>query len=131
MKPVRSTRFLFALLGASVCAGEPQSARSASADAPGLAADWAFQPLHRSAIPESAAAQHQSLNPIDLFVRSNLDERGLAPSPEADKRTLLRRVYFDLIGLPPTPEDMRAFLADPSPGAYEQAVDRLLASPRY
>src|SRR5207245_10387271 len=64
-------------------------------------------------------------------VRANLGELGLAPSPEAGKRTLLRRVCFDLIGLPPTPEEMRAFLAESSSDAYEHAVDRLLASPRY
>jgi hypothetical protein len=70
-------------------------------------------------------------NPIDLFIRAKGAEKNLSPSTEADKRTLLRRVSFDLIGLPPTPEEMRAFLADDSQQAYERVVDRLLASPRY
>ena len=70
-------------------------------------------------------------NPIDAFVLAKLEEKGLAPSPPADRRTLIRRVSFDLIGLPPTPEEVEAFVADPSPDAYEKLVDRLLASPRY
>src|SRR5262245_57847556 len=70
-------------------------------------------------------------NPIDAFVLHGLEERGIAPSPEADKRTLLRRLSLDLIGLPPTPEEARAFLADDDPQAYERQVDRLLASPHY
>src|SRR6185437_5022977 len=68
---------------------------------------------------------------LDRFVLAKLENHGLEPAREAGQRTLLRRVYFDLVGLPPTPEEMRAFLADTSPGAYERVVDRLLASPRY
>ena len=70
-------------------------------------------------------------NPIDSFVFARLDREGLKPSPEADKRTLLRRVSFDLTGLPPAPAEIEAFLKDTTPGAYEKVVDRLLASPRY
>ena len=70
-------------------------------------------------------------NPIDQFVLAKLETKGFAPAKEADKRTLLRRVTFDLIGLPPTPSEIAAFLADKSPNAYEKAVDRLLASPHY
>jgi mono/diheme cytochrome c family protein len=70
-------------------------------------------------------------NRIDDFIRAKLAEKGLSPSPEADARTLCRRVYFDLIGLPPTPEEIDAFAADTSPQAYERLVDKLLASPRY
>jgi hypothetical protein len=112
-----------------MCAGEPETAKTASARS--LPDDWAFQPLNRPAIPDLRAPQQTSLNPIDAFIRAKLGEQGLALSPEADKRTLLRRVYFDLIGLPPTPEEMRAFLAESSPEAFERAVDRLLESPRY
>ena len=65
------------------------------------------------------------------FVLAKLEAKGLKPSPEADKRTLLRRVSLDLIGLPPTEAELKAFLADKSPNAYENVVDRLLASPRY
>ena len=122
---------LLALLGATVWAGEPESAKTTSVGARSLPDDWAFQPLNRPPVPDSRATDHASLNPIDAFIRAKLGEQGLAPSPEADKRTLLRRVCFDLIGLPPTPEEMRAFLAESSSDAYEHAVDRLLASPRY
>jgi hypothetical protein len=70
-------------------------------------------------------------NPVDAFILTRLREHGLRPVPAADRRTLLRRVTFDLIGLPPTPADVDAFLADDSPDAYERVVDRLLASPQY
>src|SRR5262245_8880001 len=130
--------FLLAFLGVTLCAGEPQSTRAASVDGRSLPDGWAFQPLNRPLVPESRATDHAppttyhaSINPIDAFVRGTLAEHGLAPSPEADKRTLFRRVCFDLIGLPPSPEEMREFLADSSPDAYEHAVDRLLGSPRY
>ena len=91
---------------------------------------WAFVKPQRSAIP-SVKNQSWVRNPIDAFVLAKLEEKGLQPSPTADKRTLLRRVTFDLTGLPPTPEEIRAFLADQAPNAYEKVVDRLLASPRY
>ncbi len=68
---------------------------------------------------------------MDSFIHARLADAGLSPAPEADRRTLLRRVHFDLIGLPPTPEELREFVADPSTNAYPLAVDRLLASPRY
>jgi hypothetical protein len=70
-------------------------------------------------------------NPIDAFALAKLEEKNLAPSQPADRRTLIRRVSFDLIGLPPTPEEVETFVADPSPNAYEKVVDRLLASPHY
>jgi hypothetical protein len=89
---------------------------------------WAFRPVARPAVPRDPAA---SGNPVDAFVRARLRERGLAPSPEADRLTLIRRVTFDLTGLPPTPAAIDAFLADKAPDAYERLVDSLLASPRY
>jgi hypothetical protein len=70
-------------------------------------------------------------NPVDRFVLARLDAEGLKPSPEADRTTLIRRLSLDLIGLPPTPEEVDAFIADPAPDAYEKVVDRLLASPHY
>ena len=91
---------------------------------------WAYQPMERAAVPQIADASRIH-NPIDNFIQDRLSREGLKPSELADKRTLLRRVTFDLTGLPPTPEEMRAFLADTSPAAYEKVVDRLLASPRY
>jgi hypothetical protein len=86
---------------------------------------WAYQSIQRPPVPPGAA------NPIDAFIRARLDREGLKPSPEADRRTLIRRVSFDLTGMPPTPEETAAFLADKSPAAYEKLVDRLMASPRY
>ena len=71
------------------------------------------------------------INPIDRFVLARLEQEGLRPSPGAERRTLIRRVSLDLTGLPPTVAEMDAFLADPSPDAYERVVDRLLASPRF
>jgi len=70
-------------------------------------------------------------NPIDGFVLANLEQQGMTPAAEATRRTLLRRISFDLIGVPPTPEETRAFQTDPDPQAYDKAVDRLLADPRY
>ena len=70
-------------------------------------------------------------NPIDSFVRAKLKEKGLTPAPEADRRTLVRRLYFDIIGLPPTPEEVDAFVTDKDANAYEKLVDKLLASPHY
>jgi hypothetical protein len=70
-------------------------------------------------------------SPIDAFLLADLEKRNLSFSPDADKVTLLRRAYFDLIGLPPAPQDVDRFLADTSQDAYEKAIDRLLASPRY
>ncbi|HEY3789225.1 MAG TPA: DUF1549 and DUF1553 domain-containing protein, partial [Urbifossiella sp.] len=90
---------------------------------------WAFLPLQRPALPR--AQKTKPSNPIDCFVQAKLAEKGLSPAPEADKRTLIRRLTFDLIGLPPTPEEIDAFLKDDSPGAYEKLVDRLLASPHF
>ena len=91
---------------------------------------WAFTKPERPAIPQIKNSGWVK-NPIDVFVLAKLEAAGLKPSPTADKRTLIRRVTFDLTGLPPTPEEINAFLNDKSPDAYEKVVDRLLASPRY
>ena len=88
---------------------------------------WSLLPIVRPEVPEVAGAT----NPIDAFVRQRLRTEGLAAAPEAERRVLLRRVTLDLIGLPPTPQEIDAFLADAAPGAYERVVDRLLASPHY
>ena len=90
---------------------------------------WAFQKVVRP--PTPAADSPWARNPIDRFLSAKLAEKSIAPSPDADRVTLLRRVTFDLTGLPPTPEETQAFLEDHSPQAYETAVDRLLASPVY
>ncbi|HEX8199345.1 MAG TPA: DUF1549 domain-containing protein, partial [Isosphaeraceae bacterium] len=91
---------------------------------------WAFQPVRTPALP-AAAGQDETNHPIDRFLQSKLRAEGLSPAPEADRRTLIRRVTFDLTGLPPTPADVEAFVTDDSPRAYEELIDRLLASPRY
>ncbi len=91
---------------------------------------WALQPLSRPAVPDAPPGEGVR-NPIDAFILAKLGERGLAPAPEADRITYLRRAKFDLLGLPPAPEEIDAFLADTSPDACEKLIDRLLASPQY
>ncbi|HEX3146826.1 MAG TPA: PSD1 and planctomycete cytochrome C domain-containing protein, partial [Gemmataceae bacterium] len=88
---------------------------------------WAYQAPIRPAVPQVAGMA----NPIDAFLRRRLELEKIAAAPEANRSTLLRRVTLDLIGLPPTPEELDAFVADRSPDAYEKVVDRLLASPNY
>ncbi|MBA4190625.1 MAG: hypothetical protein C0467_21780 [Planctomycetaceae bacterium] len=85
---------------------------------------WSFKPLKRPLVPTG-------MNPIDGFIRATLSEKKLNASPEADRRTLIRRVYFDLIGLPPTPEEVDAFVTDQSADAYGRLVEKLLAMPQY
>jgi hypothetical protein len=90
---------------------------------------WSLKPLSR---PAAAPANDPWIRtPVDAFILAKLKEKGLIPSPEADRRTLIRRVTYDLHGLPPTPEEVRNFVDDKSPQAYEKLIDRLLASPRY
>jgi hypothetical protein len=90
---------------------------------------WSLRPLIRPDVPASESAWIRT--PIDAFILAKLTEHELAPSPEADRRTLIRRLYFDLIGLPPPPEEVDAFVADNDPQAYEKLIDRLLTSPQY
>jgi hypothetical protein len=94
---------------------------------------WSLRPLVKPAPPAANGTGQGgwARTPIDRFILAKLREKGLAPSPEADNRTLLRRVTFDLIGLPPTPQEIDAFLKDSAPDAYEKVVDRLLRSPHY
>ena len=91
---------------------------------------WSFVPPKRPTVPE-VKGKAWPRNPIDNFVLARLESEGLGPSPEADRATLLRRVYFDLTGLPPTLAEIDAFIADRSPDAYEKRVDQLLDSPHY
>jgi hypothetical protein len=91
---------------------------------------WSFQPIKDRPVAQVKNTAWPR-NPIDRFILARLEKVGLAPAPPTDKRTLLRRVTFDLIGLPPTPAEVDAFLADPSPSAFERVVERLLASPAY
>ena len=91
---------------------------------------WAYGPPVRPPTPPVRDADWVR-SPIDAFVLARLEAEGLAPSAEADRETLIRRLSLDLVGLPPTPEEIDAFLADDSPEAYEGVVDRLLESPHY
>ncbi len=118
------TRAEIATLTAWIDAGAvwPDSASAAVADPRDW---WSLKPL-ASVMPPAGAE-----NPIDAFVRAKLAESGLTPAPAADARTLIRRLYFDLTGLPPTPEEIAAFVADTAPDAYARLVERLLASPRH
>jgi hypothetical protein len=90
---------------------------------------WSLQPLVQPPVPNVQGDWIRT--PIDAFILSRLEANNLSPSPEADRRTLIRRLYFDLIGLPPTFDEVQAFVADSDPRAYERLVDRLLASPHY
>ena len=95
---------------------------------------WSFRPPRPAPLPLAKLAQQDRVRtgtPVDVFLLAKLGERGLSLSPEADRATLIRRVTFDLIGLPPTPEVVAAFVNDSRPDAYESLVDRLLSSPRY
>src|ERR1051326_4866113 len=91
---------------------------------------WAFRKPQRPSVP---AVKNSAWvrTPIDAFVMQKLEEKGLRPSPPIGKAALLRRAYYDLIGLPPSPEEVRKFVEDPAADAYEKLVDRLLASPQY
>ena len=115
---------LFAVLRTAVPVMAEQTATNAAAR------HWSFVPPTRPVMPAVKNARWVR-NPIDAFIASEQEKRGLIPRPPADKATLLRRVYLDLIGLAPTRDELHAFLADSSPDAYERVVDMLLASPRY
>jgi mono/diheme cytochrome c family protein len=116
--------------------GELKAATEAAKSKPGFAitdadrAHWAFQPVRRVAEPPVRNAEW-ARTPIDRFILAAQEAKGLQPSPPASKETLIRRVTLDLIGLPPTPAEIDAFVQDSSANAYEKLVDRLLASPHY
>ena len=106
----------------------PATAKAVGADP---AKHWAFQPVGRPDRSRSRRMPTGAKSDLDRFVLAKLEAAGLKPAPPADKRTLIRRVTFDLTGLPPTPEEIDAFLEDDSPDAFAKVVDRLLASPAY
>jgi hypothetical protein len=91
---------------------------------------WSLQPVRRPAVPDIDRPE-RAANPIDAFLLAQLDAEGLEPTPQTDRRSLIRRMTFDLHGLPPTPEEINAFVADDTPGAVDRLIDRLLASPRH
>jgi hypothetical protein len=90
---------------------------------------WAFEPVRKVGVP--ADPEGWSDNPVDRFLRAKQRQRGVRPAGPADRATLIRRLTFDLTGLPPTPEEVAALVADPAPDAYDRLVERLLTSPRY
>ncbi|MDB6068359.1 MAG: Protein of unknown function (DUF1553)/Protein of unknown function (DUF1549)/Planctomycete, partial [Pedosphaera sp.] len=92
---------------------------------------WSFQPITKPEVPQPDDPQHWSQSAVDHFIMATLLTKGLTPSPQADKVTLIRRATFDLIGLPPTPKEVDDFVADGSTNAFARVVDRLLASPHY
>jgi hypothetical protein len=114
--------------------GDPPTAQEPSGEKAAPVQDgqgwWSFQSLERPPVP-AVSNKEWVRNPIDAFVLARLEEKGLSPSASADRATFIRRATYDLHGLPPTPEEVEAFLSDPSPEAFERLVDRLLASPRY
>ncbi len=89
---------------------------------------WAWQPLKANEPPAKTEADRKR-NPIDRFVLAALSAKGMKPNPPADRRTLIRRVFLDLHGLPPSPEEVEAFVKDDSRDAYPKLIDKLLASP--
>ena len=118
-----------ALLAQWIQMGAPWGEAQTSA-APAPKKFWAFIPPQPAPLPQVNNAAWAA-SPVDRFVLARLEAKGLSPAPPADKRTLIRRATYDLTGLPPTPAEVNAFLADSSPGAFAAVVDRLLASPRY
>jgi hypothetical protein len=108
----------------------PAAAPKSTFDLKARASHWSFQPL-RHPSPPTVKNVAWVRNPIDRFILAKLEAEGIAPAAPADRRTLIRRVAYDLIGLPPTPDEVEAFVIDRSPDAYEKVVDRLLASPHY
>ncbi len=117
-------------LAAWVKMGAPWPTSTAGNDDTAWKKHWAFQPV-RNPDPPSLKNSQWPLTPIDRFILAKLEAQGVPPSPAADRRTLIRRVTFDLIGLPPSPEEVAAFEADAAPGAFARVVERLLASPHY
>ena len=122
----RSLALAAVWLGAAVVG--PAGMGAAEGDSPDAADWWSLRSLSGKGPPPQA---RWARNEIDAFVLEELGRHGLEPSPEADRRTLIRRLSYDLIGLPPTPEEVERFVADGSPRAYEDLVERLLASPRH
>jgi mono/diheme cytochrome c family protein len=116
------------ILRSWIAAGAPFPADEAPSPPPGM--HWAFVPPVHPTVPEVRDAAW-SRNPIDRFILARLESSGLAPSPEADRATLIRRASLNLTGLPPSPAEVDDFVADSRPDAYERLIDRLLASPHY
>lgn len=122
------------LLATWIDSGAPVTAFASREKDPRLS-HWAWQPLQQPTIPNDQTGNRPEIapssHPIDRFVRDRLAKKGWTPSPRADRRTLIRRLSIDLLGLPPRPEEIEAFVKDPDPRAFERLVDRYLSSPHY
>ncbi len=127
------TKLLTCLAGAAALLAAAESSAPSDKYTAAERKHWSFRPRVQPQMPKftTAADQAWSTNPIDAFILAGLQKDGLAPAPKAERAILLRRVTFDLTGLPPGPAEIQAFLADSSPAAYEKIVDRLLASQAY
>ena len=129
MRSILLRQFRIVLAAAVLLAGGLSAESPGKMTSPGTTnLWWSLQPLSRPAIPPMPAGGR---NVVDAFVRAGLDSAGILPSEEADRRTLIRRLSFDLRGLPPSADEVDAFLTDPNSNAYERLVDRWLASPQY
>jgi hypothetical protein len=117
--------------GKKLTAAEIETLKKWVAEGAKYAPHWAYVPPERHPIPVNRAPKASAVNFIDHFLLARLEKEGLTFAPEADRRTLARRLYFDLTGLPPTPAEVEAFAADNDPNAYEKLVDKLLASDHY
>jgi Protein of unknown function (DUF1553)/Protein of unknown function (DUF1549) len=132
--PCRPRLVLLMSIGCAISTWQGMAADSTAPASTAIRAvetHWSLQPVTRPSVPVVGSRAAGSLNPIDSFIAAKLAANKLALSREADRRTLIRRLSFDLLGLPPTPEEARAFERDKSPDAYEKLVERLLASPHY
>jgi hypothetical protein len=132
MRPVLRRSYTRALLFFASLAAFADCGAPLKAEEPRRAGEdwWSIQPL-REVSPPAVSLSEWSQRPVDRFVYHRMAEKGLRPAPEADRVTFIRRATFDLLGLPPKPEEIHAFQNDPHPGAHERLVDRLLASPHY
>ena len=92
---------------------------------------WSFQPVVRPQVPDIRGPADHVANPVDAFILDALRRAEMSPAPRADRRTLIRRLYFDVLGIPPTPEQIEAFIHDPTEDAWERLIERVLASPQY
>src|SRR5262249_37142315 len=116
--------------GAKTARSEPEALAAGDTFSEEERGHWSFQPIRRPPLP-AVKNSTRVATPIAAFLLAGLEAESLGFSPEADRATLIRRLSFDLTGLPPAPEDVERFVADPSASAYEQLVERLLASPAY
>ena len=129
-QPILATAMILVAAAMPLAATGPAGPSTSATPAAHKASWWSFQKLRRPQTPW-LKQNRPPANPIDAFVLAKLREKRLAPGPATGKATLLRRAYFDLLGLPPTPTQVERFLQDASPDAYEKLIEELLASPRY